>query len=52
MIVDKMTDTEILDNILKMLKPEHPTSDKYINSLEKFRREIVYYIEINRNKRE
>lgn len=43
-----MTDKEILDGILKMLKPEYPSSDKFINSLEKFRREIVHYIEINR----
>ena len=43
-----MTDTEILNNILKMLKPEHASSDKFINSLEKFRREITHYIEINR----
>mgnify|MGYP004452876829 CR=1 FL=1 len=47
-----MTDTEILDDILRMLKPEHPTGDKFINSLEKFRREIVYYIEINRQKQD
>ena len=47
-----MNDTEILDNILKMLKPEYPSSDKFINSLEKFRREIVHYIEINRKEQD
>jgi len=47
-----MNDTKILDNILKMLKPQHPTNDKFINSLEKFRREIVHYIEINRKEQD
>jgi len=41
-------DTEILDSLLKMLKPEYPLDDEFINSLEKFRRELVRYIEVSR----
>ena len=43
-----MDDTEILDSLLNILKPERPLDDEFINSLEKFRRELVRYIEVSR----
>ena len=43
-----MDDTEILDSLLNILKPEYPLDDEFINSFEKFRRELVRYIEVGR----